>query len=337
MKADSWNRDAILAVSSAYRECAILNAAVELDLFTHLSRKPLTAIEIARRTHADRRGVETLLHALAAMGLVRKTGARFRAAPQAAALLASDAPESIAPMVAHNAHLQKSWSRLAEVVRTGAPVEPFGGKARSGETLHAFIGAMHVRGAEMASRVAAALDLMGVRRVLDVGAGPGTYSMAFLRRAKRLRVTLFDLPPVVAIARRNLGAAGLLERADLAPGDFETDDLPGGHDLAWVSAIIHQQGRAENRALYRKVARALVPGGRIVVRDHILDPSRTRPRAAALFAVNMLVRTLQGGCFTLAEIREDLEKAGFRKVRLLSADDHMNGLVEGVKASSRSF
>jgi len=46
--------------------------------------------------------------------------------------------------------------------------------------------------------------------------------------------------------------------------------------------------------MFRKIYVASVPGGRVVVRDHILSPDRIRPRSGALFAVNMLVGTRRG-------------------------------------------
>jgi SAM-dependent methyltransferase len=83
----------------------------------------------------------------------------------------------------------------------------------------------------------------------------------------------------------------------LAAGDFYVDDLPAGADFAWVSAICHQHSRRHNRELFAKVYRALAPGGRIAIRDVVMEPCRTQPRDGALFAINMLVNTDTGGTF----------------------------------------
>jgi hypothetical protein len=86
--------------------------------------------------------------------------------------------------------------------------------------------------------------------------------------------------------------------------------------------------------LYRKVLRALVPGGRIIIRDHVLESDRTRPRSGAVFAINMLVSTSGGNSHTFDEIRDGLTQAGFERVRLLVEDKHMNGLVEALRPAS---
>jgi predicted O-methyltransferase YrrM len=131
-----------------------------------------------------------------------------------------------------------------------------------------------------------------------------------------------------------LREAGVLDRVTLAPGDFYSDALPGGHDLVFVSAIIHQNDPVQNVDLFRKAFAALEPGGRIVVRDHVLSPDRTTPRSGALFAVNMLTVFGGGNSYTLAEISDALTQAGFGQVRQIHTDTHMDGLVEAYKPRS---
>jgi len=117
----------------------------------------------------------------------------------------------------------------------------------------------------------------------------------------------------------------------LTAGDYLRDPLPAGADLAWISAIIHQNSRGENRGLYRRVAQALAPGGRVLIRDIVMDESHTAPAAGALFAVNMLAGTAGGGTYAFSETRADLESAGFRDIRLIRRDDGMNAVICGVR------
>lgn len=315
----------LLTLARVFQESRVLLTGAELDLFTLLSREPLTAGAAAARLGADERALAVELDALAAMGLLVKADGTYRTAPDAACL-SGDAADSILPMLLHAAGLWDRWTNLTKKIG-GTPLSQ---RPREDAT-RAFIGAMHVVSAPQAAGLAAEVKIGGARRLLDVGGGPGTYTAAFLRAVPALTATLFDLPPVVEIARERLSAAGLLGRVTLVPGNFETDELPGGHDLAWLSAIIHQNGPDQNDALYGRIFRALVPGGRLVVRDHVMESDRTRPRAGALFAVNMLVGTAQGGTYTFDEIRSGLGRAGFVRVRLLNEGERMDGLVEAFR------
>lgn len=323
----------LLARARGFMESRILLSGAELDLFTLLAPAPLAAEEVWQRLGAraqTRRALTTLLDALAALGLLDKQEGRYRTAADAAPL-AADATGSVLPMVLHAAGLWRTWNELTSIVReSGAPART-SSERRDPQDLAAFIGAMHVVGRPVAARIAAKVDPGKARALLDVGGATGTYSEAFLAASPALRATIFDLPPVVELARARLERAGLLDRVTLVAGDYHADPLPVGHDLALLSAVIHSNSPEQNLALYRRVHDALEPGGRIVIRDHVMEPERTSPRAGAIFAINMLVGTAGGGTYTYGEIRDGLEQAGFFRVRLLQKGERMDGLVEAFK------
>jgi precorrin-6B methylase 2 len=317
-----WNQEAIMGLSRAFMESRVFLTGAELDLFTIAAAAPLTAEQIAGRIGADRRALTIVLDALAAMGLLIKQNGAYQTEPSAARLLAADSPESILPIIRHNVDLWETWSRLTgKVAGTRTP----------GWSMRAFIGAMDVIARPLAARIVKLVDPAGARRLLDVGGGSGSYTLAFLEAAPQMRATIFDQPEVIEMARERMGAAGMLDRVALVAGDFLRDPLPAGHDLAFVSAIIHQNSSAENGEMFRKIFAALDPGGRIVVRDHVLSPDRTQPRSGALFAVNMLVGTEGGNSYTEAEIHDALTEAGFTGVRLIRPDTQMDGLVEAFR------
>jgi predicted O-methyltransferase YrrM len=325
------NGDEVLALSRGYMECRILLTAAELDLFTLLAPAPLEVEQLARRLNADVRGLRMLLDALVAIGLLAKHADEYDCEPDVAALLSADAPRSVLPMVLHSAHQWQRWSDLTEIVR-GA-VAP-GRHKRTAQMQRAFIEAMDVVASPVAVAIVEAARPGSACRLLDVGGGPGTFTGAFLKRVPEMRATLFDLPEVIEIARERLEQGGLLDRVALVGGNFQQDELPRGHDLALLSAIIHQNSPRQNRELFGKVFRALEPGGRVIVRDHVMQPDRTQPRRGAVFAINMLVSTPGGGTYTFEEIRDGLAQAGFERISLIQADERMSGLVEAFKPSA---
>lgn len=317
-----WSQETLLGIGRAFMESRVLLTGAELDLFTLVAAKPLSAQQMAERIGADLRALTIVLDALAAMGLLVKENDTYQTEPSAARMLSADSPTSILPMIRHSADLWDRWGQLTH--RVAGPRE----KEKS---MRAFIGAMDVIGNTLAPRIVSLVGSLGARRLLDVGGASGTYTIAFLKAEPQMRATLFDLPPVIDIARERVSTAGMLDRVTLVAGDYRKDPLPAGHDLAFVSAIIHQNSPAENMTMFRKIFAALEPGGRIVVRDHILSPGRTHPRSGALFAVNMLVGTEGGNSYTETEIRDALEQAGFVGVRIIHPDTRMDGLMEGFR------
>jgi precorrin-6B methylase 2 len=322
-----WTAAEILQLTRDYQGPCVLAAAADLELFESIGSDEAGAPEIAARIRGDLRATTILLDALAALQFLVKRDDRYAVPERLRPLLRPGATGSLLAMVQHQANCLRRWARLAEAVRTGAPPERVPSVRGEASDRAAFVEAMDVVNREAAAGLVRALMPVPFTHLLDIGGASGTWTLAWLAESPAARATLFDLPPVIPQARERLGAAGLLDRVTLVAGDFYADPLPAGADLAWVSAIVHQNSRAQNRALFRKIAAALVPGGRILIRDIVMDPTRTRPVSGALFAVNMLSATPGGGTFTFAELREDLEAAGFREAVQLREDDGMHAVV----------
>ncbi len=323
----NWTAERLLELARSYQAAAVLAGAADLDIFSALAAEPLTAPALADKLGCDLRGLTILLDALAALELLVKQDERYSVPPGAGAFLAGEAPRSVLPMAQHQANCLRRWAQLARVVKTGKPAERVPSVRGAAGDLAAFIGAMHRVSAPVADEVIQAIQPLRFRHLLDIGGGSGTWTLAFLRACPAATATLFDLPDVLLLARQRLAAAGLTERVRLAGGDFLSDPLPPGADLAWVSAIVHQNSRLQNRQLFTRIGQALLPSGRIVLRDILMDRTRTRPVAGALFAVNMLVGSEGGGTYTFAELAEDLSAAGFASARILRQDEGMNSVV----------
>jgi ubiquinone/menaquinone biosynthesis C-methylase UbiE len=159
------------------------------------------------------------------------------------------------------------------------------------------------------------MDLKDGMRVLDVGGGSGAFAVAFVRAGKGVTATVFDLPVVLPLTQKYVSAERLTDRIELVAGDYTRDELPGGYDLVFLSAIIHSNSPDQNRDLMRKCARALNPMGSLVVQDFIMDENRTVPPGGAFFALNMLVGTAAGDTYTESEIRDWMEEAGLSDIK----------------------
>jgi precorrin-6B methylase 2 len=329
--ARTWTEDKLLEKVRGFQAACIISAAAELDLFTALGGRPATAAAVAGKIDADPRATAVLLDALVALALLTKEGDTYAVPPDVAELLTENAPASVLPAVRHQANCLRRWGQLARIVQTGRPAERE--PSIRGETgdCESFIGAMNNFTASIAPQVVERLMPLRFQRLLDVGGASGTWTIAFLLAVPDATAVLFDLPGVVPLARERFARTGLSDRVTLVAGDYNADELPGGADFAWLSAIAHQNSREQNRALYAKIHSALVPGGTLVIRDIVMDASRTQPPAGALFAVNMLAGTDDGGTFTLGEFEEDLKSAGFAGIELIHRDDNMNSLIRATK------
>jgi ubiquinone/menaquinone biosynthesis C-methylase UbiE len=287
---------------SGYWSSRVLLTANNLRIFDHLEAKQ-TAGEIAARIGADARGTEILLNALVSLGLVKKTSGMFRNSAKAQRFLVEGSTYYQGDILRHGDTLWKNWSLLDEVVRTGKP-------ARKAQDHESFIRGMHNNALLRAERVIGQLDLKGVKTALDLGGGPGTYSIELAR--KGISVTLFDQPATIPVSREIVNKSGL-DGISFIAGDFFADDIGGGYDLILISQVLHSFSPEDNTLVLDKCRKALSKDGKIAIFEFLIDKTLTAPLHSALFSVNMLVNTGGGRAYSPREIMGWLSAAGFRK------------------------
>lgn len=317
----------ILEQMGGFRPACVIGAAAELDIWSRLGDKSLSAEALAKVLDCDLRALTMLLDAVTALGLLWKTEGCYFVPGEIRPLLIEGGEQTVLPMVRHMMNVMRGWSQLAWVAKSGVPGARQASIRGFEADRAAFIAAMHAVSRPLADDLVARLGPPRFRHLLDVGGASGTWTLAFLRAAPGAKATIFDLPDAIRQAEERLKGTEFASRIDLVSGDFYIDDLPSGGDFAWVSAIAHQHSRRHNLDLFVKVFKALEPQGRIAVRDIVMEPCRTQPRDGALFAINMLANTESGGTFTFEEFAEDLRTAGFVNPRLAIHGEAMDSVV----------
>jgi (2Fe-2S) ferredoxin/precorrin-6B methylase 2 len=319
--------DELNAQIRGFQESRVILTALELDVFTAVGERA-SAAEVASRLDTDLRATEMLLNALAAMGLLLKQGHWFRNSPVAARHFCTASPDCARAALLHTAYVWDRWSTLTASVRAGTAVMGDDINERGDAWIQAFIAAMHRNATERAAAVVRAVGAVP-GRMLDVGGGSGAYSIAFARANPQLAVDLLDLPEVAPIAQGHIHHAELDSRVHVRCGDLRSADLGEGYNLIFLSAICHMLSPEENGDLLQRCFAALAPHGRIVVQDFILEPEKTSPKSAALFALNMLTGTRAGSSYSEPEYTIWLSAAGFHNVRHLRMPGPASLMVAG--------
>ncbi|MER5648337.1 methyltransferase [Streptosporangium sp. NPDC002524] len=302
-------------------------AAQRLGVFEALMPGPLPVTELAARTGTDPAGLAVLLEALASLGyLDRAPGRVYGNSPMVAGTLDRRSPWSYAPALAFwQDVLGELWDGLEESVRTGVPQVDFYAwlEERPG-TLAEFQSMLDGMAAGLAPAVAASAPHPG-ERLLDVGGGHARHSIAFCQAHPGLTATIVDLPNALEGGRARIEAAGLGDRVTLLPGDLADPgaDLGTGHDTALLFNLCHGFDEAGNRALFKRVAGALRPGGAVVVLETFADlPEGTPPAVEAFvraFGLN-LATTQGGGIHSFADVAAWLSGAGFGRIERRHVD-----------------
>lgn len=325
-----WHPGSLLQLSGSYWQTFALHAGVQLDVFTHLADKPLTAEEAGERIGADPRSLGMLLNALCAMQLLQKERDRYGLGEPARRYLVEGSQEYIGYMILHHHHLAGYWARLDESVRTGKPLRTRASFSE-GRQREAFLMGMFNNAMLQAPSVVDHVDLGDRRTLLDLGGGPGTYAIQFCLKNPGLEAVVFDLQSTRPFAERTIDRFGLSERIRFVPGDYLADDIEGRYDAVWMSHILHAEGPQNCRQIVAKAVRALTPGGKIFIQEFILNDNLDGPLFPALFSLNMLLGTEAGQAYSEGQLRDMLSEAGVTQIR---REAHRgptdSGIVSGV-------
>ncbi|MEW6409244.1 MAG: methyltransferase [Nitrospirota bacterium] len=324
-----------------FRSARVLLTANNYRVFDYLI-KPLSVRILSKRLNTDLRATEILLDALTGLGFLKKMKGKYSNSPITSKFMVSGSPYYQGDIIRHADTLWQNWSGLDEVLKTGKP-------NRKTFDHGSFILGMHNIASLKAKDVMKMIGLKGVKTALDLGGGPGTYSIEMAKRG--VNVTLFDFPETIEIAKRVIsnpsfflplfkgriggvkGGEGEFERSfrgkiSFIQGDFLVDDFGCGYDLIFISQVFHAYSERDNLQLLRKCRKALNDGGRIVIQDFYISKDRTHPAQSALFSVNMLVNTEGGRCYSAGEIKRWLLRIGLKDIKEDFIDDSV--LIEGV-------
>jgi len=331
MNKSHWNKQELLKVSGSFWQSCVLHTAAALDVFTPLTDSPATCLQLAETMGIPEKGLCRLLNALVAMHLLDKTGDTYSPSEDGRTYFDKDSEENIAFMLRHHHQLSKSWSRLDEAIRSGKPFRS-SVKQMDEKAIESFIMGMHNNATLNAPYIVPGIDLQGNRNLLDLGGGPGTYSIHFCKQNPQLNATVYDLPTSRPHAEQNIEKFGMSERITFIDGDFNTDKIPGTYDVAWLSHILHSEGEDACQRLIDKVVPALEPGGKIIIHEFILNDDESSPLKPALFSINMLLHTEAGQSYSRAALTRMLENAGIKNIKRIDIESPSgSGIIMGIK------
>lgn len=329
----------LAALAGGHAEARAIQVALKLGMFEELAGAERDQGALGAALRCDPRATGLLANALTALGLLHKSAGRYRLSDAARRFLVESSDQYLGGMILLDEALFAIWARLEDSVRAGGPARtPDMFQERPDET-ERFVRAMDslTRARGDARYLAAQLDLHDVATIADLGGGPATYLVEFLGRWPGLNGAIYDLPATLAVTRRLLAERdpAALKRIELVSVDYLRDELPGPRDAIFLSNIIHSEDVATNRVLAAKCFHALSAGGRVIIKDHIMNADLTEPRAGAVFSLYLLLTT-RGRDYSFEEVAGWLRAAGFDEVKrhILPSPPFTSSVVVGYKPRS---
>jgi len=306
--------------AAAFGETALV--ATEQGLFEALADGPLDAAAVAERAGSDPHATEKVLNLLTAMRYLRFRGGRYALTSMARRFLLAGSPSSVRDLILMR-RLELRWiGRLGEFLRSGEPLDVHG--TMTEEEWGMYQRGMRAQAALSASEATRRTPVpKGARDMLDIGGSHGYFSVALCRRHPGLRSVVLDLPQAVEHAAPILAREGMGDRVTLRAGDALTDDLGGqAYDLVIMWSLVHHFDDATNRALVARVARALRPGGVLVIGEAIRPSAPGKGGQFNSFLDLYFALISEAGTWTFEEMADWQRAAGLaprRPIKMLVA------------------
>lgn len=284
--------------------------ATKLGVFDALRDGDRSAASVAETCGTDLRATEKLLNLLVTMRYLRHRHGTYALARNARRWLMADAPASVREVILMK-ELEWTWiDRLEAFVRDGRPLDVHG--TMSPADWRAYQRGMRAQANPLATWLARRVPVpAGARDTLDIGGSHGFISVVLCRRHPQLRATVLDLPSAIEHAAPLLEREGMGERVVLRAGDALVDDLgEAAHDLILIFSLVHHFDDATNRRLVSRAARALRPGGYLVIGDALRPSSPGKGGQQGAFFDLYFALTSESGLWSFNEMRDWQVAAG---------------------------
>jgi demethylspheroidene O-methyltransferase len=310
----------LFSIISGFVQSQALVALVEGRVLHVLASGPMETGDLSRQVAVPPAPLEVLMRAGAALKLVtRDRRGRWSLSPRGAAFLTVPGLE---PMVRHHHVLYRDLTDPLAFFRGQTETElagfwpyVFGPLAQEDAGLAArysrLMAESQVLVAEDTLRL---VDLSKRWSLLDVGGGTGAFLAEVGKACPGLKLSLLDMPAVLA------GVPGALRnRVTLHPGDFRADPLPQGADTISLVRVLYDHPDTTVASLLAKAYAALPSGGMLVISEPMSGGARPDPATDIYFAIYTLaMRT--GRTRSAVEIAGLLQAAGFQDIRKCPGD-----------------
>ncbi len=289
-------------------------AAVRLRIFDAMGCESCTVDELSAELSLDVDALRLLARVLVNAGYLSCDGDRYRITDIVRATLLSDSPIPLSAWVIFNHAHWNVISKLEEVIRTGKGMD-LEKNMGSEVTWLVHQRAMLETARPAAPWVASQVPIRdGARRMLDLGGSHGLYGGLICREHPPMKCEVLELSHTVEHARGLAREEGIDDIVSHRVGDALTVGMGTDVDAVFLGNLIHHFTVEQNQNLFRRIERALTTGGTIAIWDFKTpdvgeSPDLVGDGLAMLFRITSETR-----CYTIDEIVEWLQSAGFRDV-----------------------
>ena len=310
-------------LSTAYWYSEILFAALELKLFMFLHQGQNTVKSLAKAAGCKEKELGRLLKALNCLNLIHYINGNFYNSQSAGIYLVPGKSNYIGDFLLYRQYMKAGWETIVKRVTlesssSARPAAQDNDQDNDYEKkLFNYVRAMDILARQKAPEIFKLLEGAGWKApALDIGGGAGAVSRTLGQSGQKRSVVLFDLPEVIAAAKKiypdksDWDGINTIEE-DFRKYRFGTDQKFG---LILMNNFLHTYDDHDAQSLLFKAIGLLKPDGLFVIHDYFPDRAGRTPHKGVLYDISMMLNTFNGSCHESFVISQWLQKRGLCKI-----------------------
>lgn len=253
----------------AFNVARAIMTAAELGIYDAIGKNSKSAEEIASVCNTNAHATTQLLNCLVGVGYLKWRDGKYSLKPKYYKWLLKESESNLIAKLRFQL-IEWNWmAMLEEYVRTGKTLQ-----------LHNSVNEHEWKLYQEGMRdlsITAAKELAGkipvpknATAMLDIGGSHGLYSIELCKKHPGLKSTILELPGAVEAASAIAKRYDTTGRVNYAEGNALNDDLGlEKYDLVMINNVVHHFTPEQNKALAKKIAAALKPGGIYAIGEFI--------------------------------------------------------------------
>ncbi len=296
-----------------YWKSSAIITAIDLDIFTTIGTGS-SCPELANTLKLNQDALERLLDSLVNLNLLQKEKNTYFNTYNASKYLVKNQSSYIGYVALYHKSRYDVWGKLDRSLKTGKPLAAASFLAPDKEQINNYARAMSARAQLEVNDVLERIDLSDCKRLLDLGGAPGTFADAFANKYPSLDITVFDLETMMEISKEITHSN---PKIHLVSGNFDSDPIGSDYCGVFMSQILDSLGRKGVEDLFLKVYNALKKGGKVIIRDYILQNDNTESEVSMFRSLNVLLTTNSGRLYNFEDYLLMLKNAGFTNITFM--------------------
>ena len=311
-------------------------AGLHLDVFTHLAAGPKTCENLSEIVGVPANRIITLMNALNGVGLVELDGNLYANSLGAEAFLSRESKYDFGDYLRFQIDQQMYpfLGQLNEVLDgslSSDAVDSYQHWMSNPEQAALYSNAQHSGSLGPGRTIARMVDLSGAKSLLDVAGGTGAMTIRLLEANPDLTSTIIDFPNVSEIGWRFITEANMTNRVRYIPSNALNVEWPSEQDAILMSYLFSGVPGEEVPRLVQYAFDSLVPGGKFLVHDFMVNDDRTGPVLAALWQLQHMAFTPDAHSVTAGWLKAEMKKVGFIDIQDIQVIQGLTQLVHARK------